>query len=184
MSKKIECRLPDDLWKDLKEYAGKEGVTVTDIVIAGIQAQIYSRNIPEKPPCQPMAAAAIVDSASLSEGKKPAKTPDKAPEAGKPLANGYIPKSAQELRAAHKLTHPLDICPGCSQFNQGCQCGATVYEPDPVRPAKQPKVSASKAIQPIVKAMLSGIVKQPTASHHPCCNCGVCKPLSDKLSRL
>ena len=115
MSKKIECRLPDDLWKDLKEYAGKEGVTVTDIVIAGIQDQLYSRNTTEKPLTKDMPALPKSPVASNSEVKKPVKTPYKAPEAGKPLANGYIPKSA---------------------------------------------------------------------SHHPCCLCGVCKPLSDKLSRL
>ena len=140
-------------------------------------------DVPEKvkkQECNDMPAPSKSPVASNSEVEKPAKEP----EPGTILPNGYIVKSAAELRAAHKLTHPLDICPGCSQFNQGCQCGATVYVPDPVRPAKQPKVSASKAIQPIVKAMLSGIVKQPTASHHPCCLCGVCKPLSDKLSRL
>jgi len=150
------------------------------MIIAGLQDQLYSRNTTEKPPTKDMPVPSKSPVASNSEVKKPAKEP----EPGTILPNGYIVKSAAELRAAHKLTHPLDICPGCSQFNQGCQCGATVYVPDPVRPAKQPKVSASKAIQPIVKAMLSGIVKQPTANHDPCCNCGVCKPLSDKLSRL
>ena len=49
----------------------------------------------------------------------------------------------------------------------------TIYEPDPARPVKQPK--ASKAT-PIVSAMLSGISKQPTVSHHPQCKCAVCKP--------
>ena len=180
MSKAISIRLDDQVLDDCKAWAKNEGITLTDMILVGLLEQLHGKN----KPCQPMPEPEIVVPAASCEVKKPVKTPYKAPEAGKPLANGYIPKSAQELRAAHKLTHPLDICPGCSQFNQGCQCGATVYVPDPVRPAKQPKVSASKAIQPIVKAMLSGIVKQPTASHHPCCNCGVCKPLSDKLSRL
>ena len=58
----------------------------------------------------------------------------------------------------------------------------TVYVPNPVRPVKQPKPKTNAA--PIVKSLLSGISKQPTVSHHPCCNCGVCKPLSDKLARL
>ena len=182
MSVRVEIRMPDDMHKQVKEDAGKNKVTITDIILDALSDKYLAEG--KKPPTKDMPALPKSPVASNSEGKKPAKTPDKAPEAGKPLANGYIPKSAAELRATHKLTHPLDICPGCSQFNQGCQCGATVYVPDPVRPAKQPKVSASKAIQPIVKAMLSGIVKQPTASHHPCCLCGVCKPLSDKLSRL
>ena len=50
----------------------------------------------------------------------------------------------------------------------------TIYEPDPARPVKQPKASSKAA--PIVKSLLSGIVKQPTVSHHPQCSCGVCKP--------
>jgi len=172
MSKKIECRLPDDLWKDLKEYAGKEGVTVTDIVIAGIQSQIYSRNTTEKPPCQGMPVPSKSPVAVNSEVKKPAKEP----EPGTILPNGYIVKSAQELRAAHKLTHPLDICPGCQQFNNACVCGATVYEPEPVKHAKAHKQSASKQAQPIVNTMLSGIKARPTVAHHPTCTCAVCKP--------
>jgi hypothetical protein len=52
----------------------------------------------------------------------------------------------------------------------------TIYEPGPVKPAKAPKQSVSKAVQPVVAATLSGIVKQPTVSHHPQCSCGVCKP--------
>lgn len=50
----------------------------------------------------------------------------------------------------------------------------TVYEPDPARPVKQPKASSKAA--PIVKSLLSGIVKQPIVSHHPQCSCACCKP--------
>ena len=50
----------------------------------------------------------------------------------------------------------------------------TVYIPDPARPVKQPKASSKAA--PIVKSLLSGIVKQPTVSHHPQCSCACCKP--------
>lgn len=101
MSKKIECRLPDDLYQDLKEYASKQGVTVTDIVIAGINGQIHGLpEATEKPP-----------SVSMPE--------------------------------------PEIVAPGSS--------GETVYEPDPVKPAKTPKISASKQVQPIVNALLSGV---------------------------
>jgi len=58
--------------------------------------------------------------------------------------------------------------------------GETVYEPYPVKPAKQPKQSASKAAQPIVNNLLSGIVKRPTVKHHPTCKCAMCHPVPDK----
>ena len=107
MSKKIECRLPDELYARLKEYVAKEGETVTDIVIAGINGQI---------------------------------------------------------RPVNEIVRP-----GAS--------GETVYIPDPVKPAKAPKVSTAA---PIVKAMLSGISKQSTVSHHPTCKCGICS-MGDKV---
>ena len=53
--------------------------------------------------------------------------------------------------------------------------GDTIYEPDPVKPAKAPKVSVSKQAVPIVAALLSSISKQPTVSHHPLCTCAMCK---------
>lgn len=40
MSKKIECRLPDELYDDLRAFATKQGITVTDVVIAGINGQL------------------------------------------------------------------------------------------------------------------------------------------------
>jgi hypothetical protein len=52
----------------------------------------------------------------------------------------------------------------------------TIYEPDPVKQVKAPKLSASKQAAPIVKALLSGIKRSPTVSHHPTCSCGMCKP--------
>ena len=52
--------------------------------------------------------------------------------------------------------------------------GDTIYEPGPVKHAKQPRVKSKVA--PIVNAMLSGISKRPIVSHHPRCRCAVCKP--------
>jgi len=54
--------------------------------------------------------------------------------------------------------------------------GDTIYEPDPVKPVKQPKVSVSKAVQPLVNAMLSSVKRSPTVQHHPTCGCAMCKP--------
>jgi len=173
MSVRVEIRMPDDMHKQVKEDAGKNKVTITDIILDALSDKYLAEG--KKPPSKDMPALPKSLVASNSEGKNPAKTPDKAPEAGKPLANGYIPKSAQELRAAHKLTHPLDICPGCQQFNNACVCGATVYEPEPVKHAKAHKQSASKQAQPIVNAMLSGIKARPTVAHHPTCTCAMCK---------
>jgi len=182
MSERINVRLPDELVVDCKAWAKSQGITLTDMIIAGLQDQLYSRNTTEKPPTKDMPALPKSPVASNSEVEKPAKTPDKAPEAGKPLANGYIPKPASQLKAEYKNNHPMDICQGCHNFNRDCVCGATVYVPDDIQSARKPKVKSNAA--PIVKSLLSGIVKQPTASHHPCCLCGVCKPLIDKLSRL
>jgi len=188
MSKKIECRLPDDLCQDLKEFAKKWGVTVTDVVIAGIQDQLHSRIqllTSQNQPSNDMPAPDIVvpgasDSVVIpvESANKPVTKPIIAkvePEQGKALPNGYVPKSAQELRAAYKASHPLSICNDCHMFNRDCVCGATVYEPDPVvEPVKQPKVKSNAA--PIVKSLLSGISKRVAVAHHATCTCGVCKP--------
>mgnify|MGYP001172710393 CR=1 FL=1 len=120
MSKKIECRLPDDLYKNLKEYASKQGVTVTDIVIAGINSQIYG--LPGK-----------------------AKNP---PSNDKPV----------------------------SEIVQSGASGETVYEPDPVKLPKAPKISASKTVSPIVSQLLAGISKQVLVAHALNCPCAMCKP--------
>ena len=93
MSERINVRLPDELVKDCKLQAKAQGITLTDMIVAGLQDQLYSRNT-TKPPSNDMPVPSKSLVASNGEVKKPAKTPDKAPEAGKPLANGYIPKSA------------------------------------------------------------------------------------------
>ena len=41
------------------------------------------------------------------------------------------------------------------------------------------KLSA-KPVDPVVSAMLLTIKASPTASHHPCCTCGICKPVISK----
>ncbi len=188
MSKKIECRLPDDLRQDLKEFAKKWGVTVTDVVIAGIQDQLHSRiqlATSQNQPSNGMPAPAIVvpgasDSVVIpvESANKPVTKPvsaDVEPEHSKPLPNGYVPKSAAELREAFKASHPLSICPGCHNFNRDCACGSTVYIPDPVKPVKQPRVKLNAA--PLVSAMLSKIgEKRPVVPHHATCTCGMCKP--------
>jgi hypothetical protein len=129
MSKKIECRLPDDLYADLKEYACKEGVTVTDIVIAGINNQIHGlTETAKKQECQPMPEPEIMPVSVHREVKKQAsksiiaKEPYKEPEPCKALPNGYIPKSAQELRAMYKSSFPLQVCIKCQRFNRECIC--------------------------------------------------------------
>lgn len=42
MSKKIECRLPDQLYIDLKARCQDEGITVTDAVISNVSAWLYN----------------------------------------------------------------------------------------------------------------------------------------------
>ena len=64
----------------------------------------------------------------------------------------------------------------------GASCD-TVYVPDPVKPVKAPKISASKQALPIVKSMLSGIKRAPIVSHHPQCSCAMCKPVTPVASK-
>ena len=54
--------------------------------------------------------------------------------------------------------------------------GETVYEPDPVKLPKAPKISASKAVSPIVSQLLAGVKKVSTIQHYPTCACAMCKP--------
>lgn len=110
MSKSVHYRLPEQLLLDTQVYAKVNGVTITDVIIMGLQAVLQGS--------QSMAKSEIVVS------------------------------------------------------------GDTVYEPDPVKPVKQPKISVSKQAAPIVSAMLSGIRKQPTVQHHPQCKCTMCCPIT------
>ena len=121
MSKAISIRLPDQVLKAVKAYAKGQGVTVTDIIVAGINSQIYNNaKLPQKEPCQPMAAAAIVDPASLSEAKKPVKTPIIKTTADIPPA--YQGEPPASLRAKYKIAHPLALCIKCQRFNRECIC--------------------------------------------------------------
>ena len=42
MSTRINIRLPDELYADLKDYAEKNGVTITDVIISGISNEMSS----------------------------------------------------------------------------------------------------------------------------------------------
>jgi hypothetical protein len=172
MSERINIRLPDELAKDCKEYAKGQGITLTDMIISGLQDQL--RPI-EKPGIEP-ANTITAPMKSVVEASGEVKTPAITPDIPKVMPNGYIPKSAAELRAAYKSSHPMDICPACHQFNNACVCGATIYEPDDIQPARKRKTSVSKAMQPLVNAMLSSVKRSPTVQHHAMCTCGMCKP--------
>ena len=124
MSKATSIRLPDQLLLDVQAYARSNGVSVTDVIIAGIQSQIYSRNTTEKPPCQGMPVPSKSPVASNSEVKKPAKTPDKAPEPVKhakahkqsaskqaqPIVNAMLSGIKARPTVAH---HPTCMCAMC-----------------------------------------------------------------------
>lgn len=110
MSKAISIRLDDQLLDDCKAWASKQGVTLTDMIIAGLLSQ---------------------------------------------------------LQGSQAIAAPVIVHPGAS-----CE---TVYIPDPVKPAKAPKIKSNAA--PVVSAMLSGISKRLTVTHHPTCTCGICKPV-------
>lgn len=174
MGRNRNVRLPDEMEVDAERYMSDNKIKFTDLVISGITSIIYQEV--KKQECKDMPDVKIMPVTSSCEAKKSVTKPEisKEPETSKALPNGYVPKSAMELREAYKVNHPMDICPGCRQFNNSCQCGATVYEPDPVKPVKTPKVSSKAA--PIVKGLLSGIKRVPTVQHHPQCTCSMCKP--------
>jgi len=92
---------------------------------------------------------------------------------------GYIVSNLQDTASTGKSEtpekQPSITMPDSSKSSMESP-GDTVYEPDPVKPAKQPKVSPAKTAQPIVNSILSGIVKRATVSHHIQCTCAMCKP--------
>ena len=151
MGRVRNLRLPDDMEDDVDKYLVDNKVKFTDLVISGITSIIY-------PAIQ--SPVRLVVGAKYAEGKL-VDIPEKAkkPECNDMPAVKIVPVTSPG--EAEKPAGKPDIAD-------------TVYLPDPARPVKQPKAS-SKAT-PIVKSLLSGIVKQPTVSHHPCCSCGVCKP--------
>jgi len=134
MLKRIDARIPEELLIAIKEAAKDEGVTVTDIMIECFNLYLTAKKEEEeikgrKQPCQSMPDVKIVDSGASGEAEKPASKPIIAkvePGARKPLPNGYIPKSAVELRAAYLSNNPLSICHGCHNFNRDCVCGKTI----------------------------------------------------------
>lgn len=136
----------------------------------------------KKPPSITMPVPKIVDSSPSDSVVIPAKLANKpaikpvpvpTPETQVVLPNGYIVPSALELHTKYKISHPMDICNRCRQFNRSCVCGATIYEPDDIQPARKRKQASNAA--PVVQAMLSKIKRDPIVQHHPGCTCAVCK---------
>jgi hypothetical protein len=93
-----------------------------------------------------------INNREAEKAKKPAYQPMPAPEIVAPASPGEAEKSVSEPDIGKD----------------------TIYEPDPVRPAKQPKAKSNAA--PIVNALLSGVNASPTTAHHPLCSCAICKP--------
>jgi hypothetical protein len=56
MSERINVRLPDELVVDCKAWAKSQGITLTDMIIAGLLEQLHGKN----KPCQPMPEPEIV----------------------------------------------------------------------------------------------------------------------------
>lgn len=130
MSKKIECRLPDQLYIDLKTRCSAEGITVTDAVISNITDWLYNgksvchdkpecgkiRGFNKIAECHDKPAAEIVQSSASGEAEKT----DKAPEmADKPIItpgsniSAVIKRAVKRpdyLRPAH---HPQCTCAVC-----------------------------------------------------------------------
>lgn len=160
MSKKIECRLPEQLYNDLKTRCQEEGVTVTDAVISNISLWLYPV-MTDKIECHDKPTVKGVS--NLQEIKTPViKTPEQIhtviptirpvydrsffnpqPKAVKqPKTTKHVPAATRpatdvcstptqepvvqdaglSVRKAYQLTHPLDTCPRCSNYNKDCLC--------------------------------------------------------------
>jgi len=169
MGRNRNIRLTEKLEADVEQYLTDNETNFTALVIEGVTSIIYKEA--RNGACHDKPDPEIVVPAPSEEAEKPAVTP----ETPKALPNGYIPKSAAELREAYKSTHPMDICPTCHQFNNACTCGSTVYEPDPVKVPRKSKGKGKKEASPVVQALLSGVVRPPLHAHHPACTCGVCR---------
>jgi hypothetical protein len=120
MSKKIECRLPDQLYTDLKAKCHDKGITVTDIVITKLTEWLYHDEVvmTKKPEYHDKAKAKkpIVD--AISKAEIQAEVVHIHPD---PVTT-YIPLSPSDLRAKYKASHPLDICNRCHRYNRECVC--------------------------------------------------------------
>lgn len=44
MGKKIECRVSEEYYNEVKEYARGLGVSITDVVITGINSQLHEKD--------------------------------------------------------------------------------------------------------------------------------------------
>jgi hypothetical protein len=107
MSKKIECRLPDQLYTDLKAKCHDKGITVTDIVITKLTEWLYHDEVvmTKKPEYHDKAE---IQAEVVHIHPDPVTT--------------YIPLSPSDLRAKYKASHPLDICNRCHRYNRECVC--------------------------------------------------------------
>jgi hypothetical protein len=115
MSKKIECRLPEDLYGSLKKFAKEQGVTITDIVVAGINLQLYPepRLYPEAPAKKP-GKKRVKEAQPIT----PVPEPEPVQEAIEPpITNKALIAALQEKAAAKPWFNP---CTKESQtYNKG-----------------------------------------------------------------
>ena len=109
---------------------------------------------------------------------KPVDIPEKPPTKDMPA----LPKSP--VASNSEVEKPAKT----PEISKAPETSGVYFHPMPkAGNSKQHKATgklSAKPVDPVVSAMLLTIKASPTVSHHPCCLCGVCKPLSDKLSRL
>ena len=109
MSKAISIRLPDQLLLDVQAYARSNGVSVTDVIISGLQAILQ--------PVNTMPGTAIVTVIAsgetvyvpdpVSPGKQPKQSASKQAQ---PIVNAMLSGVKARPTVAH---HPTCMCAVC-----------------------------------------------------------------------
>ena len=106
MSKAISIRLPDQLLLDVQAYARSNGVSVTDVIISGLQAILQ--------PVNTMPGTAIVTVIASGEPvyvPGPVKQPKQsASKQAQPIVNAMLSDIKARPTVAH---HPTCMCAVC-----------------------------------------------------------------------
>ena len=92
-----------------------------------------------------------------------------------------MPEHAKSLVASNSEVEKPAKTP---EISKAPETSGVYFHPMPkAGNSKQHKATgklSAKPVDPVVSAMLLTIKASPTVSHHPCCTCGICKPVISK----
>ena len=109
MSKAISIRLPDQLLLDVQAYARSNGVSVTDVIISGLQAILQPVNT--MPGTEIVAPGASGETVYVPDPVSPVKQPKQsASKQAQPIVNAMLSGIKARPTVAH---HPTCTCAMC-----------------------------------------------------------------------